>query len=385
MIDQYIGNADIFPILKRWEYFNHAGASPWPVQTTRAVAAFAEAMSQNAFLGHDWFGEMESLRGLLAQLINAESKDEVALVRNTSDGISTIASGLEWKAGDRIVSAAVEYPSNVYPWMDVCERHGAELVTVPERIDEAGVARVSEDELLAVADHPRTKLIALSHVQWASGQRMDIERIGRWCRERGVLFAVDVIQSLGVVPVDVQKANVDFLFSGGHKWLMGPAGAGLLYCRREWIERIRSPLVGAMSVVDPFKWEINFTLRADAGRFETGTHAFSSLAGMKPSVELLLEVGIDAINAQVKRLGDAFAQGVREKGYMVATPREDAVGVGGAVCFTSPTIKPGTIVHEMRDRHRTELAARSGRVRFAPHFYNTIEQVERLVANLLTH
>ena len=190
------------------------------------------------------------------------------------------------------MSADCEYPSNVYPWMDVCDRHGVELVRVPERVDAHGLARVSEDAILEAASHHRTRLVALSHVQWASGQRMDIERIGRWCNERGVLFAVDVIQSLGVVPVNVQAAHVDFLFSGGHKWLMSPAGAGLLYCRRELIERVVSPVVGAMSVVNPFKWELNFTRATTAARFETGTQAFPSLVGMKSSIELLLDVGV---------------------------------------------------------------------------------------------
>lgn len=384
MIDRYIGNADVFPILKNWEYFNHAGASPWPIQTTRAVQAFAERFAANAFIDSGAFDMLDVLREKLARLINARGPDEVALVRNTGDGICSIVTGLDWKPGDRIVSPAVEYPSNVYPWMDACERHGAELITVPERVDEQGVARVSEDELLQLADHHRTKVIAISHVQWASGQRMDLEKIGAWCKQRGVLFAVDVIQSAGVVPVDVQAANIDFLFTGGHKWLMAPAGAGLLYCRRELIERVVSPVVGALSVVNPMRWELNFTRATTAMRFETGTHAFPSLVGMVPSIDLLMEVGIDAIHAQVRALGDAFARGIAAKGYTVATPRADAVGVGGAVCFTSLTHKPGTIVHDLKDNHRTEIAARAGRIRFAPHFYNTLEQVDRIVANLPT-
>ena len=384
-IDHYIGNADVFPILSRWQYFNHAGASPWPRQTTEAVARFAEAMGTDVFLGHDYFGELEAIKQLFATMIEAAGTDEIALVRNTSDGISAIASGLDWKPGDRIVSPDVEYPSNVYPWMDVCERHGAQLITVPETTDAHGVARVSEDDVIAAATHHRTKVIAISHVQWASGQRMDIEKLGAWCKANGVLFAVDVIQSLGVVPVDVQAAHVDFLFSGGHKWLMGPAGAGVLYCKRELIERVVSPLVGAMSVVNPFKWELNFTRATTAARFETGTQAFACLAGLKCSLELLAEIGVDAIYQQVKSLGEAFARGATTKGYVVASPRADAVGVSGAVCFTSQAFKPGTIVHDLREQHRTELAARSGRIRFAPHFYNTLEQVERLLSVLPAH
>lgn len=382
MIQQYIGNAEVFPILTRWQYFNHAGVSPWPTRTIKAVTEFAEAFGLDCFQSKNWFDEIETLRPLLAKLIHAEM-DEIAFMRNTGDAISVVSSGLHWQKGDRIISASAEYPSNVYPWNDVCERHGAELVVVPEHIDDNGVARVSEEDLLDAASHHRTKLIAISHVQWASGQCMDLERIGRFCRERGILFAVDVIQSLGVVPVDVKRCHIDFAFSGGHKWLMSPPGAGLLYCRRELLERVNPPTVGWLSVVNPMKWENRFIRGTDAVKFETGTHAMACLAGMKASVELLLEIGIDNIHTQVKALGDAFAEGVMKKGYVVATPRDGEVG--GAVCFTSPTHKPEGLVRIMRADHQTELAARMGRIRFAPHFYNTMEQVERLLTALPVH
>lgn len=376
MIQQYIGNADVFPILTRWQYFNHAGVSPWPSATVQAVESFAREFGVDCFQSKNWFREVEALRPMLGSLINAEP-DEIALMRNTADAICAVSSGLRWERGDRIVSADIEYPSNIYPWMDVCERHGAELIQVKERVDSDGVARVSEDELLDAASHHRTKMIAISHVQWASGQRMDLERIGNFCRKRGILFAVDVIQSLGIVPVDVKRMQIDFLCSGGHKWLMSPPGAGLLYCRRELLERVNPPAVGAMSVVNPHKWEVNFTRATTAMRFETGTPALACLAGMKASVQLLLDIGINPIHAQVKSLGDAFAAGIAKKGYIVATPRDREVG--GAVCFTSPKFAPDDLVKSMRAEHQTELAARSGRIRFSPHFYNTTEQVDRLV------
>jgi selenocysteine lyase/cysteine desulfurase len=382
MIQPYIGNVDAFPILSRWQYFNHAGASPWPKRTIQAVADFAQGWGDDCYMSKNWFDALEPVRGSLAKLINAH-EDEIAIMRNTGDAICAISSGLHWQKGDRIVSCAAEYPTNVYPWNDVCERHGAELITVPERIDADGVARVSEDDLLDAASHHRTRLIALSHVQWASGQCMDIERVGRFCRERGILFALDIIQSLGVVPVDVKKANVDFAFSGGHKWLMSPPGAGVLYCRRELIERVNPPAVGALSVVNPMKWELNFTRSTTATRFEVGTHAMACIAGMKASVELLLELGVDNIHAQVKSLGDAFAAGIAKKGYIVATPRDREVG--GAVCLTSPIHKPDDLVKRMRAEHKTELAARWGRLRFSPHFYNSMDQVERLLDVMPSH
>lgn len=382
MIQQYIGNAEVFPILSRWQYFNHAGVSPWPSMTVKAVSDFVQTFGVDCFQSKNWFEELEALRGLLAKLIHAEP-DEIALMRNTADAICVVSSGLHWEKGDRIVSADIEYPSNLYPWMDVAERHGAEFVRVKEQIDSNGVARVSEDQLLDAASHHKTKMIALSHVQWASGQCMDLERIGKFCRERGILFAVDVIQSLGVVPVDVKRMGIDFAFSGGHKWLMSPPGAGLLYCRRELLERVTPPTVGAMSVVNPFKWEVNFTRATTANRFETGTPAIECHIGMKSSVQMLTDIGIENIHTQVKSLGDAFAAGIAKKGYLVATPRDGLTG--GTVCFTSPLHKPEPFVKMMRSEHKTELAARQGRIRFAPHFYNSMDQVERLLGVMPAH
>lgn len=382
MIQHYIGNAEVFPILTRWQYFNHAGVSPWPVQSIAAVTTFAQEFGIDCFQSKNWIDALEPVRGLLARLLNA-AEDEIAVMRNTADAICAISSGLRWEKGDRIVCNAAEYPTNVYPWNDVRDRHGVELVTVPERIDKDGVARVLEEDLIDAASHHRTKLIALSHVQWASGQRMDIERIGKFCHNRGILFAVDVIQSLGVVPVDVKKAHIDFAFSGGHKWLMSPPGAGVLYCKRELLERIVPPTVGALSVVNPMKWDLNFTLSTTATRFETGTHAMACIAGMIPSIQMLLEVGADNIHTQVKALGDAFAAGIVKKGYTLVTPRDREVG--GAVCFTSPTLKPEDLVKRLRQEHKTELAARWGRLRFSPHFYNTMDQVERLLEVLPGH
>lgn len=382
MLSDYLGNPDAFPILKTWDYFNHAGVSPWPPETRRVIAEADTEFGLTCFQHTNWFDKLESVRETLADFIHAQ-KHEIALMRNTADAISMIASGIDWKAGDRVVIPASEYPSNVYPWMDARDRHGVELVMVEEKTSSDGVVRVEEDDLIYACEHHRTKLLAVSHVQWASGQRMNLTKLGAYCNDKGILFAVDAIQSLGVAPVDVQQAHIDFLFSGGHKWLMAPPSSGLLYCRQELIERIVSPVVGALSVINPMKWEINFVRSPDAMRFETGTHAFAALLGLESSVKVLRSVGIDAINAQVKSLGDQFAAGAKAKGYTVVTDRSGEVG--GAVCFTSPKFKSNELVKQLREEKKIEIAARSGRLRFSPHFYNTNEQVDRLIAALPTH
>lgn len=369
-----VGNAEMFPVLARWEYFNHAGVSPWPRPTIDAVASFAQQFGLDCFNTVPYFNLVDQCKSLLRSLVNAEHVDEIAIIRNTSDGLGMIGSAIDWQKGDRIVTAACEYPSNVYPWMDAARRHGCELVMVPEVQRDDGTVRVSEDAIIQACDHPRTRMLALSHVQWASGQRMDVEKLGAFTSSRGILFVVDAIQSLGVVPVDVRRAKIDFLVSGGHKWLMCPPGAGVMYVRRELIERFASPVVGWNSVENPMDWRIKFDLRRDAGRYEPGTHAFACLAGMKSSLELLVEVGIDAIFAHVKSLGDRFARRASEAGYRVVSARDVA---SGAVCFEpKPGQDPEALVRMLRKEKRIEIAARMGRLRFAPHLYNTHEQAE---------
>ncbi len=376
----FIGNAEEFPILTRWQYFNHAGVSPWPMRTIRAVQTFSERFGVDCFQSENWDSLLGELRSQLAAMINADY-EEIALIRNTGDAISQIAGGLDWRSGDVIVMPACEYPSNIYPWMDAARRYGCRIEMVPERISPQGVARVDEEELIAACQTHGAKLLAISHVQWGSGQKMDIERLGQFCRGSGVLFAVDVIQSLGVIPVDVRGSQIDFLFAGGHKWLMSPPGAGVLFCRRELIDRVQPPAVGWLSVVNPYKWETNFTLQPSAGRFESGTHAYACLMGLKSSVGLLGEIGVEEIFRHVRSLGDRFSAGIVEAGYTLVSPR-GAASSSGAVSFNHPTIAAEEIVKSLRQSHRIELAARCGRLRFAPHFYNSSEQVDYVLKHL---
>ena len=182
-------------------------------------------------------------------MMNAH-RDEIDFIKNTSEGVATVAAGIAWNAGDRIVTTNVEYPANMYPWMDLARRFGAELVTVPEIDNPDGSRVVALDALLAAADHPRTRLLALSHVEYASGQRHDLAAIGSFCRSRGILFCVDAIQSMGVLPLDVGAMNIDYLSADGHKWLLGPEGAGVFFCRRELLGKTRPLAIGWMNVIN---------------------------------------------------------------------------------------------------------------------------------------
>ncbi|MCY2951234.1 MAG: aminotransferase class V-fold PLP-dependent enzyme [Planctomycetota bacterium] len=381
---EYIGNVDEFPILGRWDFYNHAGVSPLPRRAAEAIRKYAREAEEGAYLGTDWFKDIERLRGVAGRLINAK-REEIAFVKNTSEGIATVAGGIDWRAGDRIVTTGVEYPANVYPWMNVAKRFGVELVMVPEETGENGARRVRLERILEQTQHPRTRLVALSHVEFASGQRHDLAAVGRVCREKGKLFCVDAIQSVGVLPVDVVGMGIDFLSADGHKWMLGPEGAGIFYCRKELLSGIRPLIVGWMNVINADDYgHYDFTLKPDAGRFECGTHNVAGLLGMKASIELLTEVGLERVAERVKLLTERVIEGVRRKGYQVVSPRGQGEW-SGIVSFVSSKHDHKEIWKRLRKEERIEIAVREGRLRVSPHFYNTEEQVERLVGVLPGH
>jgi selenocysteine lyase/cysteine desulfurase len=237
-ISEYFGNVQAFPILKGWSFFNHAGVAPLPHAAAVAMQDYTLQAESAAYLAAGWYQDIEKLRQESAALINCH-RDEIAFVKNTSEGISIVASGIDWQWGDRIVTSNVEYPANVYPWMEVSRSRGVKLVMVEEEPGAENTRQVPVEKILAAAAEPRTRLVTLSHVEFGSGQRHDLARIGQFCSERNILFCVDAIQSLGVLPVNVADMYIDFLSADGHKWLLGPEGAGIFYCRRALIERTR--------------------------------------------------------------------------------------------------------------------------------------------------
>jgi cysteine desulfurase/selenocysteine lyase len=382
---RYVGNDTEFPILKHWDFFNHAGVAPVPHRTAAAMALHAAQSEAYAYVGQNWYTEIEKLRILTASILNAH-RDEIAFVKNTSEGISIVASGLDWQWGDRIVATGVEYPANIYPWMEVARSRGAKLIMVAEETDTDGRKFVPVEKILHEAADPRTRLVSLSHVEFASGQRHDLATIGAFCRRHGKLFNVDAIQSIGILPVDVKAMHIDYLSADGHKWMLGPEGAGIFYCRRELIERTRPLMVGWMNVINAEQYgSYNYILKSDAGRFECGTYNVPGLIGMKASLELLFSrVGLDAISARVKHLTDRLIAGLAAKGYHILSPRGES-NWSGIVSFESKKHDHAALFRMLRKDHRTEIALREGRLRAAPHFYNTDEQIDRLIEHLPGH
>ena len=381
-IDYFIGNADEFPVLRHWDFFNHAAVCPLPRAAADALRRFAMQAETIAYIDTGWYRDIGALRQSAAAMINA-TRDEIAFVKNTSEGLAIVANGVAWNTGDRIVTTAVEYPANVYPWMELARSRGVELVMVPEETGEDGSRQVPLDRILQAADHPRTRMVTLSHVEYASGQRHDLAAVGTFCRENRVLFCVDAIQSLGVLPVDVKAMQVDYLSADGHKWLLGPEGAGIFYCRKELLESTRPASVGWMNVVDAQNYgDYNYTLRPDAGRYECGSYNVPGLLALKASVDLLSGVEVGRVARRVKALTDRLVDGIRARGYSVVSPR-DHDQWSAIVSFTArDPSQHQQIWQTLRTAHKIELAVREGRLRASPHFYNTEDQIDRLVDRL---
>ena len=361
-----------FPVTENYIYMNHAGVAPLSRRVREAMTAFVEDATVNGAVHADiWAETAEECRVAAANFLNADTA-EIAFMKNTTQGILIAANGIDWRAGDNVVTTAVEFPANVYPWWSLKERYGVETRMVPERNGCIDIADIAD------AIDARTRAVTISHVEFASGFRNDIQAIGELCRARDVWFIVDAIQSLGAIEVDVKAAHVDILAADGHKWLLAPEGAAIFYCAAEKLDRLINTNVGWASVVNPRDFlNYNLTQKSDATRFEEGSYNSVGLYGLKAAIALLQEVGIATVAARVLRLTGHLMAGLEAKGYRVVTPKADG-SRAGIVIFESPRHAPAEI-EELLRYERIITAARGSGVRVSPHFYNTELEIVRLL------
>ncbi len=365
-----------FPVTERLAYLNHAAVAPLPRRAVERMTAMARDVSTTG--DQHWADrnrEVERVRGLAARLLGARNSREVSFCENTSTGLSFIAEGfVDWQPGDNVIGAAMDFPSNVYPWMRL-EDYGVEYRRVEERD-----GRVDDDEVLSLIDD-RTRMLALSWVQYASGYRCDLERIGRVCRERGVLLVVDVIQGLGALALDVEASFVDVAVASAHKWLLGPEGIGLLYVSDRILERVRPIRSGWRSMSDQLSWtELRVELNDGAKRFESGTLNAYGITALGASLEILLEAGLDEVEARVLALTERAAVGLAERGFRLISSREPGE-TSGIVTAVHSSRSAEDLVKDLADKG-IGVAVRAGRFRVSPHFYNTEEEVDRMLAAL---
>lgn len=362
---------DEFPIQKRWAFLNHAAVAPLPRRTRDAVVAWADDMLANGGANNShWWQRVEEIRGLAARLIGAKAA-EVAFIPNTSAGLSYIAEGFPWNPGDNVVIAQGEYPSNVYPWLHL-ERRGVETRILP-----LIGGRITPRQVADAIDS-RTRLFSVSFVQYSTGFRCDLAAMVECCHASGVDVCVDAIQGLGAIPLDVSALGIDYLVADGHKWLLGPEGAGIFFIRQELLEKIQPTSVGWKSVVgaDDFS-TIDFRLKPSAARFEPGTFSTGGIVALGASLELLAEVTIADISERVLALTGELIRRLERAGAEIHSPLGNQER-SGIVSFALPGTSPTAFARACRDRG-VILAVRDGRLRASPHFYNQIHEIERLL------
>ncbi|MDE2889325.1 MAG: aminotransferase class V-fold PLP-dependent enzyme [Gemmatimonadota bacterium] len=360
-----------FPVTRNWIYMNHAGIAPISLSVYRAMDGMLQDVTRNGMANlPEWDDVCSRTRESAARLIGADAS-EIAFVKNTSDGILIAANGLPWRQGDNVVIPDRGFPANVFPWLNL-RPQGVEVRRVPE-VD----GRIPLDDLLNAVDD-RTRVLSVSSVEFASGYRHDLREIGRFCRARGVLFFVDAIQSLGVLPLDVTDAEIDFVSADAHKWLLGPEGIGVFYCSHRARPHLRVVNLGWANVVEPRDFlSYDTTLLPDARRFECGTLNTVGIHGLRAGLDLLLRIGIESIEARVLSLTDQLCAGLEEKGCRVVSSRARGEK-SGIVVFRHSRTDTQSIFQKLSDA-RVVCAIRGGGIRLSPHFYNTEEEVDRVL------
>lgn len=360
-----------FPVTRNHIYMNHAGVAPLSLRVRNAMRAFLDdATDDGALNSDDWAATAESCRQSAAKLIRA-NLNEIAFMKNTTQGILLAANGIDWQEGENVVTTAVEFPANVYPWWSLKERYGVETRMVAER---EGRIRLSE---LAAAIDSRTRVLAISHVEFASGFRHDIEALGEICHEKGIWFVVDAIQSVGVIDVDVKACRIDVLAADGHKWLCAPEGAAIFYCAEERQDQLINTNLGWAGVVNPRDFlNYDLTPKPDATRFEEGSYNSIGLFGLHAAIDLLLEIGVPQIERRVLHLTERLIDGLESKGYHISTPTKESER-SGIVVFRSDR-HATTELFELLRRANVVSAERGG-LRLSPHYYNTTEEVEQVL------
>ena len=363
-----------FPVTRRWAFFDHAAVAPITARAQQALADWATDMAENGDVHESqWVERVEKVRHLAGQLLHAEPLD-IAFVKNTSEGMGIVAEGFPWQPGDNVITAAEEYPSNIYPWMNLAGR-GVEVRFLTSRD-----RRLWLDDLRTLMDE-RTRMVTLSYVEFASGFRNDLDAIGALCREHGVHFCVDAIQGLGVLPLDVERTPVDFLAADGHKWLLGPEGAGVFYIRRELVDLLHPVGIGWNSVIGCRNFShIDFRLKPHAGRWESGSLNVAGITALGASLELLLDIGISTITQRVLELTDYLCARAEHAGFEIHSSRrpEDKSAI---VSMMAPGGDARALVRRCRQQGIV-INHRAGRLRISPHAYNTFEEIDRLLETL---
>ena len=369
------------PVSEKWAYFDHAAVAPIPAPALQRINQWAsQAAHEGDVVWPEWSQLHEGARQVSARLINAHT-DEIALVPSTTFGINLVASGFPWQPGDNVVLPEHEFPSNLYPWMGL-ESQGVELRQVP-----LDGAKVVTDRIVDAIDE-RTRIVSVSWVGYASGFRIDPAEVSAAVHEKGALFFLDAIQGLGVFPLDVHAANIDFLAADGHKWMLGPEGAGIFYLKQEHLDLLKPMNVGWNSVQQGNDFShVDLNVRSAARRYEGGTQNNAGFIALGASLELLEQHGLSSTSCsiadQVISVSDQLCDALREVGAIIHSPRGPGIS-SGIVLFELPGKNPQTMRTKLLE-DGVVTSFRGGHLRAATHCYNNASDIDRLIESVKKH
>jgi selenocysteine lyase/cysteine desulfurase len=364
--------AEQFPTLETMLYLNHAAISPWPRVAAEAAADFArENCERGPMQAGQWLLREGELRRLCARLLNADSGDDIALLKHTSEGICVVANGLDWRHGDNLVTPENEFVSNQLPW-DALRAQGVEVRRIPVRHEND-----PEGALLDAMD-ARTRVLTVSAVAWDDGFRLDLKRLGEACSARPVLFFVDAIQQLGALPLDVRACQVDALSAGSHKWQLGPEGMAVFYCNPGWRERLQLRQHGWRMLDEPYRFERpDRSPSATARRFEAGSPNIIGQAVLLASLKLLDAIGSERVARRILGNTHSIVEGLHALPGVQVLSDTRPERRSGIVSF-SPANHDVAGLRRALSRQQIYGAVRGGKFRVSPHYYQGAKQLDRL-------
>lgn len=363
----------LFPVTEKYTYLNSAAISPMPKIAVEAVTRQLRDVSENGSVNFSaWIKTKQNCRQSVAEMLKVRP-EEIAFLRNTSDGFSCVANGLDWAEGDNIVSFEREFPANFYAWRRIRDSFGVELRLCPERH-----GRIDVDEFIALIDS-NTKIVSISAVQFASGFKADLEKIGRVAREVDALFAVDIIQAFGVIPFDLEAQFVDIACGASHKWLFSPEGCGILYLNNRARRRIEPTLVGWISVEEPWDFEdTEQNWKPNTLAWESGTGGISLFYGLEQSLKLLKEVGAENSRKYLAELTDYLCKLLQDKDYEIISSRQEDEK-SQIVCIKPKALQTSNEFAAALEKENIIVSPRGDRIRIAPHIFNNRADIERLI------
>jgi cysteine desulfurase / selenocysteine lyase len=360
------------PVARRWAYLDHAAVAPLTGDAQAALVHWTEDATCNGTAFYpSWNKQIDNLRSLAAGMIGADT-DEIALVGNTTAGINLVAEGFPWQPGDNVVTRADEFPSNQYPWLNLADK-GVEV----RRIQTDG-GRLDLDRLAEACDR-RTRIVTMSWVTYSHGWRHDLKSLAEIVHQRGALLFIDAIQGLGVFPINVKEIPVDFIAADGHKWMLGPEGAGIFYIRREHLDLLRPVGVGWSSVKHDHDFNrIELDLKPTAARYEGGSQNMAGLIALGASLGLLAQFSAHSLAARVLEITDLACRRLEELGAVILSDRMSDNNKSGIVLFELPGRDPQAVRRACLEKG-VILSCRAGRLRISPHAYNDESDVDRLI------